>query len=60
MKPESYRELNSAQLPPFADGSGKGYGSVSYIRHIVMEDDVRVTFVAGKSRILPLKHITVP
>ncbi|KAL2086463.1 hypothetical protein ACEWY4_017522 [Coilia grayii] len=37
-----------------------GYGSVSYIRQENKQKTIHVTFVLGKSRVLPLKNITVP
>lgn len=49
-----------AQLHHFADASENCYGSVSYIRQVNIQDVVHVSFVLGKSRVLPLKQITVP
>ena len=60
LKPKSYGTQRFAQLHHFSDASENGYGSVSYIRQVNMQDVVHVAFVLGKSRVLPLKHITVP
>lgn len=60
MRPKSYGTATCAQLHPFADTSDSGYGSVSYIRQVNAQDIVDVTFVLAKSRVLPVKHITIP
>lgn len=60
MKPKHYGTQKCAQLHHFADAIENGYGSVSYIRQVNIQDVVHVTFVLGKSRVLPLKQITVP
>ena len=63
LKPKNYGAQKSAQLHHFADASDSGYGLVSYIRLVDVQDVVHVTFVVGKknkSRVLPLKHITIP
>lgn len=59
LKPKNYGAQKSAQLHHFADASDSGYGSLSYIRLVDVQDVVHVTFVIGKSRVLPLKHITI-
>ena len=60
LKPEGFGGTRCAELHHFADASESGYGSVSYIRQVNQKDVVHVTFVFGKSRVLPLKTITVP
>ncbi|KAK0138077.1 hypothetical protein N1851_025741 [Merluccius polli] len=59
LKPQDYGETKCAELLHFADASESGYGSVSYIRLANKQNVVHVTFVLGKSRVLPLKTITV-
>lgn len=60
MKPNLYGKLKRAQLHHFADASEYGYGSESYIRQVDVLDVVHVDFVLGKSRVLPLKSVTIP
>lgn len=60
LKPQDYGETKCAELHHFADASESGYGSVSYIRQVNQQNVIHVAFVLGKSRVLPLKTITVP
>ncbi|XP_060799417.1 uncharacterized protein LOC132901020 [Neoarius graeffei] len=60
LKPEGFGVTRCVELHHFADASESGYGSVSYIRQVNRKHVVHVTFVLGKSRVLPLKKITVP
>ncbi len=60
MKPGNFGTQKCAQLHHFADASEIGYGSVSYLKQVNTQEVVHVTFILGKSRVLPLKHITVP
>ncbi len=60
IKPKYFGITVKAQLHHFADASESGYGSVSYLRLTNEKDMVRVAFMIGKSRVLPLKQMTVP
>ncbi|XP_052470971.1 uncharacterized protein LOC128027405 [Carassius gibelio] len=60
LKPKGYGTTKCAELHHFADASENGYGSASYIRQANEQDIIHVTFLMGKSRVLPLKSITVP
>lgn len=60
LKPKDFGVTRCAELHHFADASESGYGSVSYIRQVNKQSIAHVTFVLGKSRVLPLKNITVP
>ncbi|KAL7870670.1 hypothetical protein SRHO_G00081670 [Serrasalmus rhombeus] len=60
LKPHCYGVTRCAELHHFSDASERGYGSVSYIRQVNEQDVVHVTFVLGKSRVPPLKAITIP
>ena len=48
------------QLHNFSDASETGYGCVSYIRAVDANGCPHVTLVMGKSRVTPLKVITIP
>nr|XP_055059768.1 uncharacterized protein LOC129443292 [Misgurnus anguillicaudatus] len=60
LKPSNFGELASAQLHHFSDASGSGYGSVTYLRLQNCNNDVHVSFLLGKSRVAPLKSVTIP
>ena len=59
-KPAGFGEIKTATLHHFADASDHGYGSVSYLRLINQDDQVHCSFVCGKSRVAPLKQMTIP
>jgi hypothetical protein len=48
------------QLLGFADASEAGYGAVVYMRVIAPSGEINIYFLAAKSRIAPLKTVTVP
>ena len=54
--PESVR----AELHHFCDASQEAYGTVSYIRVVQDQGDVHCSFVMAKSRLAPIKAITIP
>ena len=47
------------ELHCFSDASGVGYGAVCYIR-IVQGSMIHCSFVLGKSRVCPIKSVTIP
>lgn len=60
IKPKDFGVIRMAQLHHFSDASQYGYGTVSYLH---LEDEnkrVRLSFMLGKSRVAPLKQITMP
>ena len=50
----------SVQLHGFADASMKAYGAVVYIRVMYEDTTVEVSLVLAKSRVAPLKTLTIP
>lgn len=48
------------ELHHFSDVSTKGYGQCSYLRLIDNSNNVHCSFVMGKSRVTPLKPVTIP
>lgn len=60
MKPEDFGQVKTVQLHHFSDASEQGYGTVSYIRFIDNLGKIHVTLVMGKSRVSPLKRMTIP
>jgi len=60
IKPKNFGEVVKSELHTFSDASQTGYGAVSYIRLINSEGDVHCSFLAAKSRLAPLKAVTIP
>ncbi|XP_055632434.1 uncharacterized protein LOC129772927 [Toxorhynchites rutilus septentrionalis] len=48
------------QLHCFADASDLAYGACMYIRSINRQGNVRVELLSSKSRVAPLKRLTIP
>ena len=44
----------------FSDASEVGYGVACYLRQVDTEDKICVSLVCGKSRVSPLKTVTIP
>ncbi|XP_046399930.1 uncharacterized protein LOC124166443 [Ischnura elegans] len=53
------RSSSEAQLIGFCDASERGYGAVVYIRTIA-ESEINVHLVAAKSKVAPLKTLSIP
>ncbi|XP_060566919.1 uncharacterized protein LOC132725749 [Ruditapes philippinarum] len=60
LKPAGFGEVKSATLHHFSDASEIGYSIVSFIRLLNKDNRVHCAFVIGKSRVAPMKQITVP
>nr|CAI5867743.1 unnamed protein product [Callosobruchus analis] len=54
------REYSSIQLHGFCDASSKAYGAAVYLRSVDASGSVQVSLVAAKSRVAPLKALTIP
>ena len=50
----------SYEMHVFCDASERAYASVAYIRVITEEGKVYCTFLMGKTRLCPLKKLTIP
>ena len=59
-RPCDFDEISSSELHHFSDASQKGYGAVSYLKIVDKRDKVHCSFVMGKSRLAPLKAVTIP
>ncbi|GBM62415.1 hypothetical protein AVEN_56053-1, partial [Araneus ventricosus] len=55
-----YSESVIVQLHGFCDASSKAYAAVIYIRVLTDTGEIFVTFVAAKTRVAPLKQLTIP
>ena len=58
--PVGFEEAKTTELHHFSDASTTGYGQCSYLRLVNDKDEVHCAFVMGKSRVTPLKPITIP
>ena len=59
-KPKDFGAIVSASLHNFSDASSQGYGQASYLRLVDSNNNIHCSLVMGKSRISPLKQITIP
>ena len=59
-KPKDFSKIAPSQLHHFSDASQQGYGAASYMRLVNQDGKIHCSFVTGKSRLAPLKPITVP
>ena len=48
------------ELHTFCDASEAGYGTVTYLRAVPEEGDVKVIIIMGKGRVSPNKALTIP
>ncbi|XP_072171981.1 uncharacterized protein [Diadema setosum] len=55
LMPGPFRAAKSITLHHFADASEKGYGTVSYIRTVNDQGEVKCSFLMSKARVAPLK-----
>ena len=58
--PVEFGKVTTIELHIFADASETGYGSVAYLRLVNSVRQVHCSFVMGKSRLAPLKPMTIP
>ena len=61
IKPQDFTDSNSVlELHHFSDASQKAYGCCSYIRCINQNGQVDTALIISKSRVAPMKQLTVP
>ena len=59
-KSDELVEVKNQSLHVFSDASEFGYGVACYLRQVDIKGQVSVSLVLGKSRVAPLKTITIP
>ena len=59
-KPDDLAEVATTQLHHFADASQNGYGAATYLRVEDKNGKVKCSFVMEKSRLAPIKPVTIP
>lgn len=60
LKAIQFGDVKTSQLHHFSDASEDGYGTVSYMRTIYRNGATHCVIVCGKSRVTPLKKVTIP
>jgi len=60
VKPSDFGKVFQVQLHHFSDACEVGLGQCSYLRMINDEERIHCSFIMGKSRVSPLKQITIP
>ena len=60
LRPCDFEEISSSELHHFSDASQKGYGAVSYLKIVDKRGRGHCSFIMGKSRLAPLKAVTIP
>ena len=53
-------EVVTTEIHHFCDASQCAYGAVSYLRQVNSDGQVRCSFLFGKSRLAPLKQMSIP
>ncbi|XP_028413990.1 uncharacterized protein LOC114536852 [Dendronephthya gigantea] len=53
-------QVSVCQMHVFADASELGFAAVIYLRYIYVSSKISCAFLVGKSRVPPLKPLTVP
>ena len=59
-KSSDLSEIKSCQLQDFSDASQQGYRAVTYLRITGHGRNVKCSFVMEKSRLAPIKPVTIP
>ena len=59
-KSTDLHEIKTTQLHHFADASQYGYGAVTYLKVEDKNGNSKCSFVMGKSRLAPIKPLTIP
>ncbi|XP_022784631.1 uncharacterized protein LOC111325153 [Stylophora pistillata] len=60
IKPKNFNDIMTSQLHHFSDGSTSGYGAVTYLHLTDSYGNISCTLMTSKSRVVPLKQITIP
>ena len=59
-KPTDFSKIVEYALHHLADGNETGYGQASYLKMIIENGDVHCCFIFGKSRVAPVKYVSIP
>ena len=53
-------EISRIEVHVFSDASQEAYGAVAYLRSVSSEGQIHCAFVIGKSRLAPMRVVTIP
>ena len=59
-KPLNFGKLMDCSLHHSSDASKDGYGQVSYLRLVDVDGNIHCSLVMAKSRVTPLKFVSIP
>ncbi|KAK3699579.1 hypothetical protein QZH41_014290 [Actinostola sp. cb2023] len=60
VKPPGFGIPVHTEIHSFSDASDSGIGQVSYLRSVNEKNEVHVSFIMAKSRVAPLRAISIP
>ena len=60
LKPPDFGDPVRTEIHSFSDASDPGIGQIFYLRMINQRNEVHVSFLMAKSRVAPLKPISIP
>ena len=60
LKPSEFGDPVKTEIHSFSDASDNGIGQISYVRMINQRNKVHVSFLMAKSRVAPIKPISIP
>ena len=60
LKQDNFGKIKIAEFNHFSDASSTGYGQCSYLRLVNSENKVHCSLLMAKSRVAPLKPVTIP
>ena len=58
--PPDFGKVSECSLHHFSDGCKNGYGQASYLRLVHDNGKIHCGYVMGKSRVTPLKYVSIP
>ena len=59
-KPLKLEDIKDCSIHHFSDASEKGYGHSSYLRLVDTSGNIHCTLLVGKSRVAPIKYLSIP
>ena len=59
-QPPNFGKVSNCTLHHFSDASEYGYGQVSYFRFVNTTGSIHCSLVMSKSRVAPLKYVSIP
>ena len=59
-KPAGFQSIQLIEIHNFADASSYAYGACSYLRLVDANGNISCSFLLGKSRLAPIKKVSVP